>query len=355
MKTNVVCRVPLAAVCALALSSVSFSLLRAQTTTASAPDRQMRDVLEMHAQLAPKPMEQSSPKEARKAPSIADAVKAVLKKQDKGTAPEPVEDVNNETITGLGGGKIKIRIYTPKGDGPFPVIVYFHGGGWVVADLDVYDATPRALANAVGAVVVSAHYRQAPEHKFPAAHDDTFSAYKWVLENAAKIKGDPTKIAVAGESAGGNMAAAVSIRARDEHIQIPVHQLLIYPVANFGFDTPSYEENANSRPLNREMMKWFFQHYLTLPEDGANPWISLIKPGNNLKGLPPATIITAQIDPLRSEGETLAKMLGEAGVPVEHRNYEGVSHEFFGTGAVVDKAKQAVTDAAQALKKAFGR
>ena len=160
---------------------------------------------------------------------------------------------------------IAVRIYTPKGAGPFPVVVYYHGGGWVIADLDTYDASPRALANLANAVVVSSHYRQGPEHKFPAAHQDAFAAYRWVLANARSLKGDPSKVAVAGESAGGGLAAAVSMMARDSGAQMPVHQLLVYPIAGYDLNTPSYQENADAKPLNKAMMAWFFEKYLRSP------------------------------------------------------------------------------------------
>ncbi|MBC8646125.1 MAG: alpha/beta hydrolase [Thermoanaerobaculia bacterium] len=316
------------------------------------PDQQMQAVLDQLQALGGKPIESLSAEEARKQPTPADAVKALLQKQGKSIAPEPVGNVSNRSIPGL-GGSIPIRIYTPKGSGPFPVVLYIHGGGWVIADLDVYDASPRALANASGAVVVSTHYRQAPEHKFPAAHDDTYAAYRWVLANAASVQGDPRRVAVAGESAGGNMAAAIAIRARDEKVQAPVHQVLIYPVATANLNTPSKKANAQAKPLNTAMLAWFGEKYLATPAEGEKPTFSILKA--NLRGLPPATVISAQIDPLLSETRDYAEGLKAAGVSVDYRNYDGVTHEFFGMGAVVDKAKQAVAQAGGNLKKAFAR
>ena len=311
----------------------------------------MQAVLTELQALHPKPIPSLSAAEARKQPSPADAVKALLKKQGKSTAPEPVGSVVNRSIPGA-GGPIAVRIYTPKGTGPFPVIVYYHGGGWVIADLDTYDASPRALANLTKAVVVSSHYRQGPEHKFPAAHQDAFTAYRWVLANAKSLKGNPAKVAVAGESAGGGLAAAVSMMARDSGAQMPVHQLLVYPIAGYDLNTPSYQENAEAKPLNKAMMAWFFEKYLRSPEDGKNPMIDLVNA--DLKGLPAATIITAQIDPLRSEGKTLADRLEAAGVEVDYQNYEGSSHEFFGMGVVLDDAKAAQQQAAAGFAKGFG-
>lgn len=313
-------------------------------------DPETQAVLDSLAELGPKPIETLDAKEARKQPSPADAVKALLKKEHKSDAVEKVADVDNKLIDGP-AGKIRIRIYTPAGPGPFPVIVYYHGGGFVIANLDTYDSSPRALANATGAIVVSSHYRQGPEHKFPAAHEDALAAYRWTLTHAADFKGDPTRVAVAGESAGGNLAAAVAMMARDQNLQKPVHQLLVYPVVSNDLTTPSYQENAHAKPLNKAMMAWFFEKAAT-PADAKDPRLNLLNIPN-LTGLPAATIITAQIDPLRSEGETFAMKLKAAGVPVAYRNFDGVTHEFFGMGAVVHQSKEAVAFAAEELKKSF--
>ncbi|MBC7790136.1 MAG: alpha/beta hydrolase [Anaerolineae bacterium] len=316
------------------------------------PNDQQKAVLDELASLGGKPIETLTPAEARKQPTPADAVKKLLEKQGKSTAPEPVAKVVDRKIAGP-GGQIPIRIYTPAGAGPFPVIVYYHGGGFVIADLDTYDASPRALANAANAVVVSSHYRQAPEHKFPASHEDAFAAYQWTVKNAASIKGDPKRVAVAGESAGGNLAANVAIMARDKQVQMPVHMLLVYPVAGSDMNTASYQENANAKPLNKAMMSWFVEHTLKSPAEAQDPRINLL--GADLKGLPSTTIIAAEIDPLRTEGETLAQKLKDAGVDTEHSTYEGAAHEFFGMAAVVDKAKDAQGKAADGLKKAFNK
>ncbi len=317
----------------------------------SQPDPEMKTVLDALASLGGKPTETLTPSEARKQPTPADAVKKVLQQQGKSTAPEAVGQVENRSVPGA-GGQIPIRIYSPRGSGPFPVVFYIHGGGWVIADLDTYDASARALTNAAQAIVVSTHYRQGPEHKYPAAHDDVFAAYQWTVKNAAAVKGDTSRIAVAGESAGGNMAAVVSIRARDRHVQMPLHQLLVYPVAGTDMETESYRENASAKPLSKPMMAWFAKHYLGENAAKGNDEINLAT-RRDLKNLPSTTIITADIDPLRSEGQMLAKALEAAGVKVTSRNFEGSTHEFFGMGAVVPDAKEAVTFAAGELKKAF--
>jgi acetyl esterase len=316
---------------------------RAAPAGPNQPDPQMQQVLNELQALGAKPVHSMSVDAARRAPTPADAVKEVLKKQGKSTAPVPVARVIGGAINGP-GGPIPARIYWPQGATPggpaLPVVLYIHGGGWVIADLDTYDATPRALANAANAIVVSTHYRQAPEHKFPAAHDDTWTAYQWVVTNATRIGGDPKRIAVAGESAGGNMAAAIALRARDEKALQPVHQLLVYPVADAALTSPSENAFRDAAPLSSPDLPWFFTKYLGNETDAHHRYFAIRDA--DLAGVAPATIITAQIDPLRSEGEDLARRLQAAGVPVRMRNFEGVTHEFFGMGAVLDKAREAV-------------
>ena len=316
-------------------------------------DKDMAAVLTAFDQLGAKPLETLSAEEARKQPTPADAVKAVLtKKLGHAPTPEAVAAVADKMIGGAGDSKIPVRIYTPSGKGPFPVVVYFHGGGWVIANLDVYDATPRALANASGAIVVSASYRQAPEHKFPAAHDDAFAAYQWVIANAASFNGDPTRVAVAGESAGGNLAINVAIRARDEKVTAPRYMALVYPVAGKDMTTPSYVANTNAKPLGKAGMEWFVKQVFANPDQASDPRLDLVS-RTDLAGLPPATIVTAEIDPLRSEGQQLARNLKKAGVKVDAADYTGVTHEFFGMGAAVAKAKQAEQRVGKSLKAAL--
>jgi acetyl esterase/lipase len=222
----------------------------------------------------------------------------------------------------------------------------------VIANKDVYDGGARALSKLANAVVVSVDYRQGPENKFPAAHDDAFATYEWALANAESIKGDPKRFALAGESAGGGLAVATAIMARDKKAQMPLAIISVYPIAGTDTTTPSYVENEKAKPLNRAMMSWFFDNYLNGPQDRSDPRLNLI--AANLSGLPPVTIINAQIDPLRSDGEMLADKLRAAGVTADHKTYPGVTHEFFGMGAVNDKAKAAEQLAADALKRAFG-
>ncbi len=314
------------------------------------PNPEMQLVLDKLAELGPKPIESLSAEEARKQPTPADAVKALLSQQGK-SAPVSTVRTEERMIPGP-AGQIPIRVYSPgQPSGKLPVVVYYHGGGWVIADMDVYDSSPRSLAEAAKCVVVSVEYRHAPENKFPAAHEDAFAAYRWVVENAASVGGDPSRIAVAGESAGGNLAAAVAMMARDNGLPAPVHEVLVYPIANTDFNSPSYQENEKAKPLNKAMMKWFTDKYFSSPEDGKESIIALAEA--DLAGMPSATVITAEIDPLRSEGEQLATQLKDAGVAVRYRNYDGVTHEFFGMGAVLPEAKDAMQFAAAGLTESF--
>lgn len=311
---------------------------------------EMQTVIEKLTSYGDKPIETLSAVDARKNHTPTDAVMALVKENNI-VLPAPGVDTSGKDIP-VSGGKIHLRIYTPKtGTGPYPVIVYYHGGGFVIADLDVYNASAQGLAEQVGAVVVSVAYRLAPEHKFPTAHNDAFAAYEWTVKNAAAIKGDPKKIAVVGESAGGNLAANVSIMARDKKIMVPVHELLVYPISQADMNTKSYQEYANAHPLNKAMMGWFTKNYLTTMAEAKDPRISLVNA--NLKGLPATTIITAEIDPLNNDGVMLADQLKAAGVNVDSKNYDGVTHEFFGMAAVVPQARQAQAYAAEQLRKAF--
>lgn len=298
------------------------------------------------------PLVSLSAQEARKQPSPADAAMAVMQEHNL-PMPQNNVDTMGKDIP-VEGGQIHVRIYTPKtGKEAYPVIVYYHGGGWVIADLNTYNASAQGLANQAEAVVVSVAYRQAPEHKFPTAHNDSYAAYEWTVKNASSIKGDPKRIAVVGESAGGNLACAVSMMARDKGFQLPVHEVLVYPIAAYDFTTPSYRESDSTKPLSSGLMKWFFDKYLNSPADGKNPMISLVSA--NLKGLPPTTIVSAQYDPLRSEGEMLADNLKKAGVDTERKLYTGTTHEFFGMAAVVPEAKDAQSFAVDKLKSAFNK
>ena len=325
------------------------------STVAGTADTQQQAVLTALGGLGGKPIESLTPVEARKQPTPTDAVNAVLKQQNKDTTPTvlvPGITSADRSIRGA-AGNIPARIYTPTGAGPFPVIVYFHGGGWVIGSKAVYDGGARGLAKAANAVVVSPDYRLAPENKFPAQHDDALAAYRWAVQNAASIKGDTSRMALAGESAGGNLAVATAVAVRDAAgLPKPKHVISVYPIAQPDTTTASYNTYAAAKPLNRPMMGWFAKHTVRTPADLQDPRINLV--AANLKGLPPVTIINAEIDPLRDDGPMLQRALRDAGVEVEHRKYDGVAHEFFGQATVVDKAKEAQAYAGERLKASLG-
>ena len=315
-------------------------------------DDAMLVVIEKLQSYGTPPLETMTATEARKQPTPTTAVMDVMKENNIPMPPSKVDTMGKDIP--VNGGTIHARIYTPQtGDSSYPVILYFHGGGWVIADLDVYDGGPRGLAEQANAVVVSVHYRQGPEHKFPTAHNDAFAAYQWVVKNAASIKGNPKMIAVAGESAGGNLACNVSIMARDKGVMMPVHQLLVYPVANNDMNSESYQKYGTAKPLTKPLIEWMVKNYLPNTEASADPRIALVKA--NLKGLPPTTIIAAEIDLLQTEGKLLTEKLKDAGVEVDYKLYEGVTHEFFGMAAVVPDAKDAQAMAARKLKNSFDK
>lgn len=265
--------------------------------------------------------------------------------------PVPVAEVENRAIPGP-AGEIPVRIYTPEGEGPFPVLVYFHGGGFVLCDLDTHDGTCRSLARGAEVVVVSVDYRLAPEHRFPAGPEDCYAATRWVAEHAAEIGGDASRIAIGGDSAGGNLTAVVALMARDRGAPKLGFQLLIYPVTNFDFETASYRDNAEGYFLSTDMMRWFWRQYLEDPAHGAQPYASPLR-AEDLTRLPPGLCITAGYDPLRDEGEAYAEKLRAAGNDVALSRYPGMIHGFFGMEAALDEAKRAVAEASDALRKAL--
>jgi acetyl esterase len=265
---------------------------------------------------------------------------------------EPVHKVENRSIPGP-AGNIPVRVYTPAGAGPFPVLVFFHGGGFVLCDLDSHDGACRSLTNEAGCVTVSIDYRLAPEHKFPAAVEDCYAAANWVSEHAKEIKGDPKRIAVGGDSAGGNLSAVVSMLARDAGKPHIMFQLLVYPATDTARNTESHK-NFTDYFLTKDMIEYFYRHYLRGDADAKDPRMS-IGLAKDFRALPPAHIITAEFDPLRDEGEAYGEKLRAAGVPVTVTRYPGMIHGFFTMATMLDQGKKAVSDAAQVLKKAFAR
>jgi acetyl esterase len=260
--------------------------------------------------------------------------------------PELVAYVENRVIPGS-AGDIPVRIYAPQGSGPFPVVVYFHGGGWVICNLDTHDGICRSLANEVGCLVVSVDYRQAPEHKFPAAVEDSYAAVQWVGENASKVNGDSSRIAVAGDSSGGNLAAVVAQIARDRGGPPLVFQLMICPVTDLRLNTPSMEAYGQGYDLTKLDMIWFINHYLNSEDEKKNPLASPLL-ASDLHGLPPALVITAEYDPIRDEGEKYGHRLKEAGVPVTVSRYNGMIHGFFGMPFDQSNALAEISSALQA-------
>ncbi len=319
------------------------------------PAADMQAVLDAQMALGAKPIETLTPVRARIQPSTADGAHAVMRQQGMSVAPDPAV-VTQELPYGSDPMQYA-RIYKPAaaapGGAPMPVIVYYHGGGWVIADINTYDATPRLLSKQLNAVVVSVEYRHAPEAKFPAQHEDAAAAYRWVLQNAAAWGGNPAKVVLAGESAGGNLAVATAIYARDNQLALPLHILAVYPIANSDMTLPSRMDAANAKPLNTAMLKWFGYYYSTTMADQMDPRIDLVKA--DLHGLPPTTIINAQIDPLRSDGETLADAMRAAGDKVDQKTFPGVTHEFFGLGKVVRGAYNAENYGIAKLKTAFAQ
>lgn len=268
--------------------------------------------------------------------------------------PVAVADVRDTTAPGA-GGDIPVRVYRPDGDGPAPVLVWYHGGGWVIGSVAASDPTARKLCARAGVVVVSVEYRLAPEHPHPAAVDDAWDALRWVADNAADLGGDPERIAVGGDSAGGNLAALVALKARDEGGPRLRHQLLVYPGVDLTMAHPSIDENGEGYFLTKATMDWFIGHYLgTEGEhgDARDPAISPLHAAD-LSGVAPAQVLTAEFDPLRDEGDAYATRLAEAGVDVVHVPGPGLVHGFFGMGAISPDADAAAVAAAERLRAAL--
>lgn len=264
----------------------------------------------------------------------------------------PIGAVSDRLITGP-SADIPVRVYTPvAGSGALPVLVWFHGGGWVIGNITTHDTLCRTLANAAGCLVVSVDYRLAPEDPFPAAVDDCYAALQWVQNNASEIGGDANRIAVGGDSAGGNLAAVVALKARNEKGPQICLQLLAYPVTDARMETGSYRAFAEGHLLEAKSMAWFFDQYAPGALDRLQPYLSPLL-ARTLKNLPPAYIITAGYDVLRDEGKAYAEALEAAGNDVTYVNYEGMVHGFLNMQAVLDTSKTAIKDAAKALEKAL--
>jgi len=270
--------------------------------------------------------------------------------REGGGEPEPVHEVANLKITGP-GGELPLRLYRPASERPLPALIYFFGGGWVLGTIDTADGVSRSLANASGALVVVVGYRLAPEHRFPAAIDDCYTAVRWIAGHAAEIGADPARLAVGGDSAGGNLAAGVALRARADGPAL-AGQLLVYPNTDQLADDQSMRAVDDPFLFNRRSVAWYRQHYLTDPGDAANPLASPLR-AESLAGLPPALVITAEYDPLRDQGEAYARRLADEGVQVELSRYPGMAHGFFTMVGTVDASRAAIEQAASRLRAWF--
>src|ERR1700733_10018965 len=300
---------------------------------------EVRALLEMIDALGAPPLESQDPVEARNA--RVDAMKMM------GGEPDALGYVENLAVPGP-GGEIPVRVYAIERGGALrPALVYFHGGGFVFGNLDTHDAVCRAIAKESGAVVISVDYRLAPENKFPAAVDDSYAATVWVAANAERLGIDAHRIAVGGDSAGGNLAAVIAIRCRDAGGPALAAQVLLYPVTDSSsFETESHREFAEGYFLTRGAMDWFTGHYVASSDQRRHPEASPLL-ASNLSGLPPALVITAEFDPLRDEGETYAERLRQAGVPVTVTRYPGMIHGFVSMHGVLAGGRQAVKEAAE--------
>jgi acetyl esterase len=307
-------------------------------------DPQTQLVLAQLAAAGAPPLETLTPERARIAFSLPQG------------ETEPVGRVEDRTIPGP-ASDIPVRVYYPKESqaNNNPVLVYFHGGGWVVGNIETHDNVCRALTNLANCVTISVDYRLAPEHKFPAAVKDSYAAVQYLYDHAEAFQIDRSRIAVGGDSAGGNLAAVVSNLAKDKKAPAICFQLLLYPSTNLGGEpTVSMKENAEGYFLTKGTMEWFRDCYLTSEQDKLNPQLSPYL-YEDFSDLPPALVITAEYDPLRDEGEDYAKKLAEAGVDVESVRYDGTIHGFISMAVVIDKGKEALVKSGNALRAAFSK
>ena len=319
----------------------------------SRADADMAYVLDALAQLEGRPIERCSPLTARRQPGLSAAVAKLLADQGR-DGPDSLGVGTEMTSIETPAGEMMVRLYRGLHLDPtekVPVLLYLHGG-WIVGGLDDFDMSARVLARKTGAIVAAPLYRQAPEHPFPAAHEDAYAAWLWLIEAAESLGGNRQISAVAGEGMGANLALNIALEARNEAILSPLHIGLVTPWASHDFSAASFEENARSSPLNTAMVRWMIRHGFAdrNEADGARMQIAA---RDDLGGVGPVTLILAELDPLRSGGEALAAALHAQGVSVDATTYDGVSHGFFGLGAMVNKAMFAQTQLAQNLVEAF--
>ncbi len=305
-------------------------------------DPQVRAMLDMMVEMQFPGLSAFPPPEAREAMKAMNA--------DRGPGA-PMAEIRDLTVPGP-AGDIPVRVYRPVEETAPGLVVYLHGGGWVLGGIDTHDGSCRELAKRSGAVVASVDYRLAPEHPFPAAVDDSFAALGWLAEHAGSLGATPGRVVLAGDSAGGNLTAVCALLARDAGGPDLRLQLMLYPVTDAAMDTSSYEENAEGYLLTRADMAYFFAHYVG--DDHRDDWRLAPLRAKDLSGLPPAMVLTAGNDPLRDEGEAYAERLREAGVKVDAVRYQTLIHGFFGMFDQVDEADKAMTVAADAVRAALG-
>jgi acetyl esterase len=306
-------------------------------------DAQSQAVLDMMAAAGLPPIEQTTPEQAREVRATMRGSFAAL----AGNVPA-LAHIEDRII-----GGVPVRVYWPHSVNPLPIVVYFHGGGWVLGDIETYDGLCRALAMSSGCIVASVEYRLAPEHPYPAPLDDCYAVTKYISEHAGEFNADPEHLAVAGDSAGGNLAAAVTLLARERGGPAIHFQLLIYPATDYSADDGSVQEYAEDHFLTRAGMRWFWRQYVPEAEHGLHHLVSPIK-AKDLSGLPPAFVITAECDVLRDQGEAYARRLEDAGVPVKLNRYNGTIHAFFMMGGVLETGQRAMADAGAALWNTLG-
>jgi acetyl esterase len=305
-------------------------------------DPQARAFLDQLAAMGAPPLSESTPEEARAAYSMLASI---------GGQPEHKAANDDRLIPGP-GGDIPIRIYRPDTKERVPLVVFFHGGGFVIGNIETHDNICHQLATRVPAAVISVDYRLAPEHPFPAAVEDSFAATKWASDHAGELGADAGRLAVAGDSAGGNLAAVVAHRARDAGAPPIAFQLLIYPGTDMTRSLPSHRTNGDGYLLTAELIDWFMNHYLPAGTDQRQPDASPLF-ADDCSSLPAALVITAEFDPLRDEGEAYANRLRQAGVHAPSSRYDGMIHGFFGMDAIFDASGKAMDEAVAALQDAL--
>ena len=305
-------------------------------------DPQARLMIERTQALNLPPVGRMTPTEARES----------VRQRSAALPREDVAAVQDHAIA-VTGGTIRVRVFTPRATGPLPALVYFHGGGWVTGDVETHEGICRTLANAARCLVASVDYRCAPEFTYPTAAEDAYAATRWVVAQAAALGVDARRLAVCGDSAGGNLAAAVALMARDRGGPSLALQVLVYPVTDCDFTRPSYTDNAEGYLLTAESMRFYWDQYVPSAADRAQPYVSPMR-AVSLAGLAPALVITAEYDPLRDEGEAYARRLAESGVPVTQSRYPGMIHAFFRFTNSIDAARAAVAEVVAALQKAWG-